>query len=124
MRKIADHLVTLYRLNLLFSVERHARMINSINLNDFGTKRVWPVLGQHPDIRLDRLRKTSELFVMIVVDSANIRTVRKKALIVSDLVVVMGNRVDVVAFMFIRDSWLSRRDGNNSNTLKLQFIHH
>jgi len=83
MRRIVDHLVTLYRINLLFSVERNARMINSINLNDFGTKRAWPVLGQYPDIHLDRLRKTSELFVMIVVDSANIRSDRKKALLVT-----------------------------------------
>lgn len=57
------------------------------------------------------------LFVIIVVDSVNIRTVRKKALIVSDWVAVLGNRVDVVAFMFIPDSWLSRGDSNDSNTL-------
>ena len=81
---IVDHLVTVYRLLMLFRVERHARMINSINLNGVGKKRARPVLGQDPEIHLDGLRKTTELSVMIVVDSANIRTVRNKALIVSD----------------------------------------
>jgi len=84
MRWIVDHLVTLYQIHLLFSVERHARMIDSKNLNDVGRKQAWSVSGQYPDIHLGRLRNTSELFVMIVVDSANIRTVRRKTVIVSD----------------------------------------
>lgn len=77
MRWIVDYLVTLYRIHLLFRFERHARMIDSIYLNNVGRKRAWPVLRQDPDIHLARLRKTTELFVMIVVDSANIRIVRK-----------------------------------------------
>lgn len=116
MRWTIDHLVTLYELHQLFRVERHARMIDSINLNDVGRKWAWPVLRQDPEIHLDRLRKITELFVIIVVDTANIRTVRKKALIFSDWVAVLGNRIDV-AFMFERDSWLSRRDCNDSDTL-------
>jgi hypothetical protein len=46
MRWIVDHLVMLCRLYMLFSVERHARMIDSKNLNDVGRKRAWPVLRQ------------------------------------------------------------------------------
>jgi hypothetical protein len=59
-------------------------MIDSINLNNVWRKGTWPVLRQDPEFHLDGLRKTTELFVVIVVDSVNISTVRKKALIVSE----------------------------------------
>jgi hypothetical protein len=59
-------------------------MIDSINLMMLGGRGTWSVLRQDPEFHLDGLRKTTELFVVIVVDSVNIRTVRKKPLIVSE----------------------------------------